>query len=97
MGSVRLGLGGAVDRFKKVLCWFAVRHAHAAVWARAQCEAWLADVATLNISCPSLNISCPSSITALQVMEEPQRRKVFYMTMGVVAVMFVLYLVLKRR
>ena len=33
----------------------------------------------------------------MQVMEEPQRRKVFYMTMGVVAVMFVLYLVLKRR
>ena len=36
-------------------------------------------------------------VADMQVMEEPQRRKVFYMTMGVVAVMFVLYLVLKRR
>jgi hypothetical protein len=36
-------------------------------------------------------------VAGVQVMEEPQRRKVFYMTMGVVAVIFVLYLVLKRR
>lgn len=33
----------------------------------------------------------------MQVMEEPQQRKTFYMVMGTVFVLFVLYLVLKRR